>query len=299
MANETTGNVSDLWASAIEAGRTSTVRVEAGRCRQLSATVFDKDVVVTSQRALRGSEQVAIHDDTGARFDAELVGHDDGLDLAVLRVQGAALQPARVVAHASLRVGQPVFALGRPGVQIRASLRILGLLSDEFRTPAGGLLDRYIESDRGLPDGFEGGPLIDEHGGLIGMNSSSLLRGADLAVPHATLARSVAELLAHGRMRRGYLGVASQTVRLPEPLRTTLKQRSGALVLDTEDNGPARAAGLRFGDVIVTLDGAAIRGPRELSSALRDKHGARVELGIVRSGELQPSTIEITVAERA
>lgn len=297
MANETTPTLTDLWTRAIETGRAGTLRVEAGRCRQLSATVFDKDLLVSSLRALRGSEDIAVYDDAGTRFDAELAGSDEGLDLALLRVTNGAFAAPRVVDHASLRVGQPVFALGRPGVQIRVSQRILGLLSGEFRTPAGAKLDRYVESDRGLPDGFEGGALIDEHGALIGMNSSSVLRGADLTVPHATLARSVSELVAHGRVRRGYLGVACQPVRLPAALRASLSQRSGALVIDTEDGGPARAAGLTLGDVIIALDGAPIRGPRELTNALRDKHTTAITLGILRNG--QPQTLQLTTAERA
>jgi S1-C subfamily serine protease len=296
MSEDKTTTLSDLWAHAVETASTGAVRIEAGRCRQLTGTAIASDLVVTSQRALHGSERLAVHDDKAARHEAELVGADDGLDLALLRVKDASFQLLKVADLPTLRVGQPVFALGRPGARIRASLRIIGLLGEEFRTPAGGRLDRYIESDRGLPDGFEGGPLIDEHGALIGMNSSSLLRGADLSVPHATLLRSVSELAAHGRVRRGYLGVACQPVRLPAALRSPLSQRSGALVIDTEDNGPARAAGLTLGDVIITLDGEAIRGPRELSTALRDKYGAQIKLGILRNGQQQ--TIDITAIER-
>jgi S1-C subfamily serine protease len=297
MTTSTTNtSLSDITANAVQAARAYTWRVEAGRCARQSATAFERDLLVTSLRALRGGEDLTVYDDAGAHASAELIGSDDGLDLAVLRVAGVQLATPQTIDHAQLRVGQLAIALGRPGVQIRASLRMLGLVGDEFRTPHGGRLDRYIESDRGLPDGFEGGALITESGALIGMNSSSLLRGADLTVPYATLARSVAELVAHGRVRRGYLGVACQPVRLPAALRTELSQRSGALVLDTEDGGPARAAGLTLGDVIVSLDGAPIRGPRELSTALRDKFGAEIKLGIVRNGQTQ--TLTLVVKER-
>lgn len=287
---------SESMADAVAAAQTSTVRVEAGRCGRQTGIVFAGDLVVTSQRGLRGAENIAVFDAGATRRDAELVGSDPGLDLALLRTQGDALPVPNSAPHAELRVGQWVFALGRPGVAIRASLRALGLLSDEFRTQAGGKLDRYIESDRGLPEGFEGGPLIDEHGRVIGMNSSSLQRGADLSVPYASIARSVQELLAHGRMRRGYLGVSSQPVRLPAALRDALSQRSGALVLETDEQGPAHAAGLALGDVIVLLDATPIRGPRELAAALRDKHGQAVSLRIVRAGQLE--TRQVQIAER-
>lgn len=291
-----TTTMSDTLATAVETARAFTLKVEAGRCRLQSATVFDRELLVTSHRGLHGSDKGAVYDEAGGRFDAELVGQDEGLDLALLRIASGNLPVPRAADHAALKTGQLTLALGRPGTHIRASLRILGLLGGEFRTPGGALLDRYIESDRGLPPGFEGGPLVDEHGALIGMNSSSVLRGADLSVPHATIARSVSELLAHGRIRRGYLGVACQPVRLPADVRSSLSQRSGALVLDTDEKGPARAAGLTLGDVIVSIDGAAIRGPRELSRALRDKLGASIQLGILRSGQLQ--TLTVTVAER-
>jgi S1-C subfamily serine protease len=199
--------------------------------------------------------------------------------------------------HDGLRVGDLALALGRPGASIRASLRLIGLLSEDFRTPSGGRLERYIESDRGLPEGFEGGPQIDARGAVIGLNTSTLLRGADLTVPHATILRVVTELQAHGRVRRGYLGVATQPVRLPAALRQTLSQRSGALVLDTDDKGPASAAGLALGDVIVAIDDKAVRGPRELAAAVSDKIGQTVALKIVRSGKIE--TLTLTVGERA
>jgi S1-C subfamily serine protease len=165
------------------------------------------------------------------------------------------------------------------------------------RTPHAGRLERYIETDRGFPDGFTGGPLIDAEGGVIGMNTDTLIRGADLAVPHVTLKRVVEELLAHGRVRRGYLGVSSQPVRLPSALRASLSQRSGALVLDTEDGGPAQKAGLNLGDVIVALDGEKIRGPRELAEALATKLAVEVKLDVVRGGQL--ISLQVTTAERA
>lgn len=287
----------DTFANAVQIAEQGTVRVEAGRCGRQTGFAFAADLVVTSQRALRGSEEPRVIDHAGRAYETELLGSDPGLDLAVLRARDAAFQTWSVADPQALRVGQLVLALGRPGAGIRASLRIVGLLSGEQQSPSGARLHRYIESDRGLPDGFEGGPLIDERGALIGMNSSSVWRGADLTVPHVTLAASVEEIKAHGRLRRGYLGVACQPVRLPAALRESLGQRSGALVLDVDEGGPAHAAGLRFGDVIVKLDTQAIRGPRELVAALRGKHSAQVALAYVRQAQVQ--TVNVTPMERS
>jgi S1-C subfamily serine protease len=287
---------SEGFASAVQTARASTVRVQSGRCGTTSGTVFGEDLVVTSQRALGHADSARIFDDAGSERSAQLVGSDSGTDIALLRTETAGLTKPTFVSHEGLKVGQFALALGRPGASIRASLRMIGLLSDEVRTPLGGRLERYIETDRGFPDGFSGGPLVAADGALIGMNTPALLRGADLAVPHATLARVTAELLAHGRMRRGYLGVATQPLRLPAALREQLGQRGGALVLDTDENGPARAAGLQMGDVIVAVDDQKVRGPRELVAALADKLGVAVTLRYVRGANI--ATVELTLAER-
>src|SRR6476646_10585121 len=100
----------------------------------------------------------------------------------------------------------------------RASLRAIGVLGPEYKTPWGGKLDRYVESDRQIPRGFAGGPLIDADGAVIGMNTRTLIRGEDLAVPTATLRRVVDELKQHGGVRKGYLGVGAYPATLPAAL---------------------------------------------------------------------------------
>lgn len=284
------------FSTAVKSAERSVVRVEAPRCRTLSGTVFAPDLVVSSLRGFGDADEgrIVTHDQT--ELKAEAVGSDPGTDLVVLRVSGGTLEPAKFRSDEGLQVGDYSLALARPGKNIRASLRIVGLVADDIRTPHAGRLERYIETDRGFPDGFTGGPLIDAEGGVIGMNTDALIRGADLAVPHVTLKRVVEELLAHGRVRRGYLGVATQPVRLPSGLRESLSQRSGALVLDTEAGGPAQKAGLNLGDVIVALDGAKIRGPRELAAALATRLGVELKLDVVRGGQV--ITLTLTTAER-
>lgn len=284
------------FSAAVQAASASTVRVARARAEATSGTVLTEDLLVTSLHGLRHADDATIVDAHGVERSAQLVGADAGTDLALLRVEGAGLTPPHFAAHDTLQVGQFALALGRPGTAIRASLRIIGLLSAEVQTPQGGRIERYIESDRGLPPGFRGGPLVNVAGQVIGMNSDALLRGCDLALPHATIARVTSELLAHGRVRRGYLGVATQPLRLPAALRAALSQRSGALVVDVADSGPACAAGLRFGDVIVAIDQAQVRGPRELSAQLADKVGVQVSVRYVRGGQVE--TVELTLAER-
>ncbi len=292
----TEATTSPGFSAAVSAAQASVVRVAAPRCRSLSGIVFSPEQVITSLRAFGDADEARILTHDGTEHEAEVAGSDAGTDVVLLRVPGATLQPATFRVHDTLQVGDYSLALARPGKNIRASLRIIGLLADDIRMPHGGRLERFIETDRGFPEGFSGGPLIDASGAVIGMNTEGAIRGADLAVPYVTLQRVVAELSTHGRMRRGYLGVATQPVRLPAALRQSLSQRSGALVLDSEADGPAHKAGLILGDVIVALDGQKVRGPRELAEALALKLSAAVQLDVVRGGQV--IQVQVTTAEK-
>jgi serine protease DegQ len=237
------------------------------------------DLVVTSSFHTPDTTQVGTLGADGelALRDATVIGRDPGTDVALLRVSSGGLVPARFRDLGELSVGNLALAIGRPGRTARASLRAIGVLGPALETPYGGTLDHYLESDRQIPRGFAGGPLIDAAGEVIGMNTRTLLRGADLAVPTKTLRRVVSELLAHGGIRRGYLGVGVY------PTRYTPSQH-GALIASIEDGSPAQTAGLFVGDVIVDVAGDAIAGPDALRVALAKRPGETVELGIQRAG---------------
>jgi S1-C subfamily serine protease len=161
------------------------------------------------------------------------------------------------------------------------------VLGPELRTPWGGKLERYVESDRQIPRGFAGGPLIDADGSVIGMNTRTLLRGADLAIPVVTLRRVVDELRQHGGVRRGYLGVGAYPARNPD----------GALVASIEDGGPGAVAGILVGDVLIELDGVAIIDPDSLRTALGDRPGQTVKLVLLRGGQRQE--LQVTLGSKA
>jgi len=282
---------------AVTAAAPSLVRVDRRRGGG-SGVAWADDLVVTASfhAADKTTVGVAQPDGTIVERDATLVGRDPGTDVAVLRVDGGGLTPATFRGLDGVAVGQPVLALGRPGKSVRASLRIVGVLGPEVRTPAGGRLDRYVETDRQIPRGFAGGPLVGLDGRVIGMNTRTLLRGADLAIPHVTLIRVVDEILAHGGVRRGFLGVGAYPVALPPVAAQATGRSHGALIASIEDGGPAASAGLLIGDIIVSLGGDAIGGPEDLRIALGDRAGAAVELEIVRAGAIQK--IAATVGTR-
>jgi serine protease DegQ len=229
--------------------------------------------------------------------DAEVIGRDPGSDVALLRVTGGGLSPAAFRDLGDLAVGNLALALGRPGRTVRASLRAIGVLGPAIRTPHGGKLDRFIESDRQIPRGFAGGPLVDADGAVIGMNTRTLLRGEDVAVPTATLKRVVAELAAHGGVRRGYLGVGAFPAQLPPPLAQLVGRDRGALFASVEDGAPAATAGVQVGDVIVEVGGTPVGDPDSLRLALGDRPGETVELVVLRGGAKQ--TLSATLGSRA
>src|SRR5262249_34508800 len=154
-------------------------------------------------------------------------------------------------------------------------------------------LDRYIESDRQIPRGFAGGPLVDADGQVIGMNTRTLLRGSDICVPYTTLQRVVGELAAHGGVRRGYLGVGAVPAAVPAQLAATGGRDRGALVSSIEDGGPAATAGITVGDIIIEVDGVAVTGPDSLRTVLGDRPGAAVKIAIVRGGAKQELAVTL------
>ena len=274
-------------AAAVAAAAPSVVHVSRGHHQGGTGIVWDADHVITSSYHTPDRTKVGVGQPDGTldQRDAEVIGRDPGTDVALLKVSGGGLAPAKLRELDDLAVGNLALALGRPGRTARASLRAIGVLGPDIKTPAGGKLDRYVESDRQIPRGFAGGPLIDADGAVIGMNTRTLLRGADLAVPVVTLRRVVDELKQHGGIRRGYLGVGAYP------------SAQGALVASLEDGGPAATAGVIVGDIITEVDGVAITGPDSLRAALGDRPGKPVKVAILRAGA--PQQIDVTIGSKS
>ncbi len=286
--------LSTSLADAVDRAAPSVVRVDRRRGGG-TGIAWSDDLVVTSafHAPERTTVEVPVAGGEPDARDAVLVGRDPGTDVAVLRVTGGGLTPAAFRDVDGLAVGALALALGRPGRSIRASLRIIGVLGPEIRTPGGGRLDRWVETDRQLPRGFAGGPLIDAAGEVIGMSTRTLVRGADLAVPTETLRRVVAEIVAHGGVRRGYLGVGAYPVALPAALAAQLGQPAGALIASLEDGGPAATAGLLVGDILTRLDGERLGGPLELRAALLDRGGKAVDVELIRAGAVVTQSVTL------
>jgi S1-C subfamily serine protease len=273
-------------ASAVATAAPAVVRVSRGHGQGGTGVVWAADLVISSSYHTPDKTKVGIAKPDGEldERDAEVIGRDPGTDLALLRVAGGGLAPAKFRDIDGLAVGNLALAVGRPGRTARASLRAIGVLGPELKTHWGGRLDRYIESDRQIPRGFAGGPLVDADGAVIGMNTRTLVRGSDIAVPTATIRRVVAELEKHGGVRRGYLGVGAYPA------------KGGALVASLEDGGPAAAAGVLVGDLLQELDGQPVTGPDDLREVVGDRPGQTVKLVVSRAG--QRLELQVAIGEK-
>ena len=296
--SEVLRNLSDAMATTVEAAGASVVRVEARRRLPASGIVWSSDgVIVTAYHVVERDENIGVGLPNAETVSATLVGRDPTTDLAVLRAQATDLTPPTWAEPEDLRVGHLVLGLGRPGRTVQATLGIVSALGESWRTPAGGRIEPYLQTDLVMYPGFSGGPLVDVAGRVLGLNTSALLRGISLSVPTPTLRQVVDTLLTHGRVRRGYLGVGAQPVRLPADLVDELGQETGLLLVSVEPEGPAGSAGLTLGDTIVALDGQPVRHMDELLALLgSDRVGASAPVRIVRGGQAQELTV--TIGER-
>jgi S1-C subfamily serine protease len=279
---------SQALAGVVERTAPAIVRVEGRRRGPSTGVVWSEDVVVTADHVLEWDEDVTVGLPDGGTATGVVVGRDPGTDVAALRVSGARLAAPVWSAADGLKVGHLVLAVSRPGRTAQARLGIASALADAWRTPAGGRLDRYLQSDIAVHPGFSGSALVEASGRLLGLNTAGLLRATPLAVPSATVKRVVESLLAHGQVRRGFLGIGTQPVRLPAPLDQQLGQETALMVNSVQPDSPAARAGLLLGDVLVALEGHALRHPGELLPLLdEDRIGAEVKARVLRAGELR------------
>jgi S1-C subfamily serine protease len=284
-------------ADAVESAGKSIVRVEGRRRMAASGIVWSADGVIVTAHHVVEKDKVTIGLPDGTEVSATLAGRDPTTDLAVLKADAKGLTAPKWVDPSALKVGHLVLAAGRPGRTVQATLGVISALGDVWRTPAGGEIDRYLQTDVVMYPGFSGGPLIAAGGELAGLNTSALLRGVSVAIPTTTVSRIVETLLKHGRVRRGYLGVGAQPVRLPAGLQETLGQETGLLIASVETDSPAEKGGLLMGDTIVALDGQPVRHLDDLLALLSgDRIGRAVPVKIVRGGEVKE--IAATVGEK-
>lgn len=295
---EVLSSLSDALAGTVETAGQSAVRVEGRRRHPASGIVWSADgLIVTANHVVTRDEDLRVGLPNGEKVSASVVGRDPTTDLALLRVDASSLGTPNWIGAGQVRVGHLVLALGRPGKSVQATLGVISALGDSWRTGGGGKIDQYMQTDVVMYPGFSGGPLVSASGQIIGLNSSALMRGVSLTLPITTIQSVVETLSTHGRIRRGYLGIGAQPVRLPDHLTQELGQEVGLLIVSVEPDTPAHQAGLMLGDTVISLDGESVRHLEELMGLLSgDRVGTSVPVKIVRGGEVR--NVAVTIGER-
>jgi serine protease DegQ len=291
--------LSDGMADAVERIEPKVVRVNGRRRRPASGVVYAPNRVLTASHVLEREEDLTVGTHDGRTISARFVGRDPSTDLAVLRVEGLDAEAA-TPAEGDTRIGQLALAVGSPsrGEGPRATLGVVSAVGGPLRTGRGTKLERYIQTDATPYPGFSGGPLIDTRGNVLGIMTTGLARrGAALAIPAGVAWRVAKTLESRGTTKRGYLGILSQPVRLPDGGETGQAQKGGLLVVGVEDGSPADRGGLMVGDIVATLDGRPVEDTDDLLSLLSgERVGSPVSVGVVRGGE--PRELNVTVGER-
>lgn len=289
---------SDGLAGVVESAGRNLVRVEARRRMPATGVIFSADgVIVTSHHVVERDDNIKVGLPNGETVSAKLVGRDPSTDLAVLKVESSGLTPATWGEPSALKVGHLVLALGRPGDKTLATLGIVSALDEGWRTSAGGKIDTYLQTDVVMYPGFSGGSLVDVSGNHLGINTSAMSRGTSITIPTPTIKRVAETLLKHGQVRRGYLGVGTQPVRLPSALAQQLGQEAGLLLISVEAGSPAENGGLLIGDILTQVNSTPVYQVDALLGLLADDViGQSVPVKIVRGG--QPHTVNVTVGER-
>ena len=286
-------------AAAVEKGGAGTILVDARKRYPASGIAYAADLVLTADHVVTREENLNVSNADGRTVSATLAGRDPGSDLALLRLNEKILTPAKIVETAP-KIGQLVIALGRPSsTGVQASWGIITAIGGPARTRRGGLLDEYIQTETTSYPGFSGGPLINTEGEVLGLNTSGLAHGMALTIPVKFAWRIADALAKHGTVKRGYLGVRTQQVDVPESARGALKrdQQHGLLILWLEEKGPAEKSGLLVGDIVVAVGDQAVGDPDDLFVALNsDMVGKSIAVEVLRGGK--PETVSVTVGER-
>jgi S1-C subfamily serine protease len=290
--------LSNAMASAVEKAGTSTVMVNARRRMPASGIAFAPDLVLTANHVVEREDDIKVRLHDGTQLVARIAGRDPGSDLAVVRLERAAAQPAETSETA--RIGQMVLALGRPSEEgIEASLGVISAVGGPVRTQRGSL-EKFYRTDAVPYPGFSGGPLVDAEGKVAGMNTSGFGPGAFLTIPTETAFKIAAQLAEHGSVMRGYLGVRSQLVELPTNAQQALNrsQSVGLLIISVEKNSPAASGGLMVGDILVGLDGTPLLDHEALFSRLSgDVAGKTLPIEMIRGGQVQ--TLDVAIGAHA
>ncbi|HWF83550.1 MAG TPA: trypsin-like peptidase domain-containing protein [Vicinamibacterales bacterium] len=286
--------LSNQMADVVAAAAASVVQVQ-GRRRPVSGLVYAADVVLTTARAIGREDGLRVRRSDGQTLEAQLAGWDPTTNLAVLKVAGLDL-PAAALASAPPRVGHMALAVARSWSNVlTASAGIVSVIGGPLPTGRGRAIDEVIRTTAPMHDGFAGGAFLSTGGGLIGVATAAAIRGLGVVIPASIAWKTAATVLEHGGLKRGYLGIAGQPVRLPDAQRSDDGREGALLIVGVNSGSPAAAAGLLVGDIIVQFDGQPVESPEDLLDLLLgDRVGRSVPLRILRGGAAIGVAVAVT-----
>jgi S1-C subfamily serine protease len=258
-----------------------------------SGVILSPDgLVLTNSHVVQGAKRAEVTVLDGRSLSGRVLGDDPETDLALVRIdEDATLPPAKLGNSKRLKPGEIAIAIGNPfGFDASVTAGVISALGRSLRSKNGRLIDDVIQTDAALNPGNSGGPLVSSAGEVIGINTAIIAgaQGICFAVASNTASFVLGELVAHGRVRRAYLGIGAGTVQVPRRigLRLGLSQRMGAVVSAVEAGSPADHAGILTGDIVLAIDGAAITGADDLVRLLdAEKIDRTIPLDVLRRSD--------------
>ena len=271
-----------------------------------SGVIFAPDgYILTNDHVVQGADAISVILQDGESLGASLVGTDTATDLAVLRANGSGLPYATLGSSAELKAGQLVIAIGNPlGFQSTVSTGVVSALGRALRSREGRLIENIVQHTAPLNPGNSGGPLVDSRGRVVGVNTAIIVmaQGIGFAIPVDTARWVVSQILTHGRVRRGFLGLVAQQRPLGRRLSRfhQLKSDQGVEVISAQRAGPAARAGIQPGDLIVLVNGQTAESVDDIHRILADwPIGKALPVVIIRGQEKVEVSVEPAEPEEA
>lgn len=258
-------------------------------------------LILTNNHVIDGASRIELSLSDGRAFRARVIGRDADTDLAVLRGETTETLPSAKLANSKhVRPGQIAIAIGNPlGFQSTVTAGIVSAVGRSLRASNGRTIGDVIQTDAALNPGNSGGPLANSSAEVIGINTAMIAgaQGICFSVAANTALHVLTQILAHGRVRRGLIGIVGEQVPLPERLRhqSGVQQASGVLVRDVGSGSPANAAGIQPGDILVGLDGAPVTGVDDITRLLDAARIARsIDVRLIRAAQVVTTSLSPT-----
>ena len=263
-----------------------------------SGFIFTPDgFIFTNSHVVHKAESINVILSDGRSFEADLIGDDPDTDLAVVRISGNNLQEAVMGDSKLIHVGQLVIAIGNPyGFQYSVTAGVISALGRSFRSQNGRLIDNIIQTDAALNPGNSGGPLINTHGEVIGVNTAiiPIAQGICFAISINTAKYVAAQLIKEGRVRRSYIGIAGQDIQIHRRIVRfhKLQNERSVFVISVEKNSPAERSGLQEGDIIILFKDKPVTSIDDLHRLLTEPEaGVTSRLTVLRRTEIMDFNI--------